>query len=200
MDWEAKYQANDAYWDHGMAAPGLVDFLASHSELVKGTVLVPGCGTGHDVRAWAKAGWHAVGLDIAPTAIELARERTAQAGLAAQFQLGDFLHDEPREIFDWVFEHTFFCAIDPNQRDTYQQALRRWLAPGGYYLAVNYMITDEGGPPFRVTRPELWERFSLEFELLQEWEPRSFPHRTGRERMFWWRLRSRRSPWKMGSH
>ncbi len=190
MDWEAKYQAKDAYWDHGAAAPGLEDFLAAHSELVRGTVLVPGCGTGHDVRAWARAGWHAVGLDIAPTAIELARERTAQAGLAAQFQLGDFLRDEPKTTFDWVFEHTFFCAIEPNLRDTYQQALRRWLAPGVYYLAVNYMITDDGGPPFRVTRQELWERFSPEFELLQEWEPRSYPHRTGRERMFWWRRKT----------
>ncbi|MBT5620017.1 MAG: thiopurine S-methyltransferase, partial [Verrucomicrobia bacterium] len=26
-DWEALYQANDTFWDHGEASPGLVDYL-----------------------------------------------------------------------------------------------------------------------------------------------------------------------------
>ena len=187
MDWESRYQANDAYWDHGAASPGLVDFLNSHGELGSGSVLVPGCGTGHDVRAWAKTGWRTVGLDIAPTAINLARERTEQAGLSAEFRIGDFLHENSGTTFDWVFEHTFFCAIDPGERDDYVKALLRWLQPAGHYLAVNYMLTEGEGPPFNVTRQEIWDRFSPSFELLDEWEPRSFSHRTGRERMFWWR-------------
>ena len=46
---------------------------------------------------------------------------------------------------------------------------RGWLKPGGHYLAVNYMITDDDeGPPFPCTREELWRRFSPDFELLQE--------------------------------
>jgi SAM-dependent methyltransferase len=190
MDWEAKYQANDAYWDHGAASPGLIDFLAAHADLPTASVLVPGCGTGHDVRAWAKAGWRAVGMDIAPTAVALARERTDQAGLSAEFHVGDFLHDHPQGEFDWVFEHTLFCAINPTERDEYVKALLRWLQPAGWYLAVNYMITEGEGPPFNVTRQELWDRFAPSFELLAEWEPTSYPQRTGRERMFWWRRKT----------
>ena len=65
----------------------------------------------------------------------------------------------------------------------------RWLRPGGWYLAVNYLIPDQDGPPFGTTRTELWERFSEDFDLLEEWVPRSYANRTGLELMLWWRLK-----------
>jgi methyl halide transferase len=114
-DWETRYQTGDMPWEKGEAAPGLVDFLAAHHELPRGSVLVPGCGTGHDARAWARAGFNVVGMDLAPSAIRLATERTQAAGLNAQFRLTDFLKGETTETFDWVFEHTLYCAIDPQQ-------------------------------------------------------------------------------------
>src|SRR5258706_15583140 len=63
--WEGRYQAHDMPWEKGEASPGLVDFLAEMDPspqpspllkgrgraIVRGTVCVPGCGTGHDVRA-----------------------------------------------------------------------------------------------------------------------------------------------------
>jgi methyl halide transferase len=52
--WEDLYQKGDTQWEKGEASPGLVDFLCERPDLPKGTVLVPGCGFGHDVRAWAK--------------------------------------------------------------------------------------------------------------------------------------------------
>jgi SAM-dependent methyltransferase len=185
--WENRYQTADMPWEKGEPSPGLVDFLQAHPDLPRGRVCVPGCGTGHDVRAWAKAGFEAFGFDLAPSSIRLATEKTAAAGLTAQFQLANFLHDEPPFLFDWLFEHTLFCAIDPNERDNYVRAVARWLKPGGHYLAVNYLIPDEDGPPFRTTREEQWQRFSQGFDLLEEWVPRSYPNRTDLERMFWWR-------------
>lgn len=188
-DWEARYQSQDMPWEKGEPSPGLVDFLASHPQLERGTVLVPGCGSGHDVRAWAAAGFAATGYDIAPSAIQLSREKTASAGLKAEFVLGDFLAETPPRPFDWLFEHTLFCAVDPQRRPDYVSAALRWLKPGGQYLAVNYLIPDEDGPPYGTTRAELWDRFSPGFELLNEWVPRSYSNRTGLELMLWWRKR-----------
>jgi len=185
--WEGRYQAQDIPWEKGEPSPGLVDFLAAHPELRRGTVCVPGCGTGHDVRAWAKAGFDAFGCDIAPSAIKLANARTAAAGLKARFSIKDFLRDEPPFLFDWVFEHTLFCALDPRDRDDYVEAVLHWLKPDGNYLAVNYLIPDEDGPPFGTRREELVRRFSPHFQLAGEWVPRSYPNRAGLERMFSWR-------------
>jgi SAM-dependent methyltransferase len=177
-------------WEKGEPSPGLVDFLASHPRLKPGTVLVPGCGTGHDARAWAKAGFDVSGCDVAPSAIRLCRDKTAAAGLSIEFLEADFLGDAPPRLFDWIFEHTLFCAIDPHQRQDYVAAVLRWLKPGANYLAVNYLIPDTEGPPFGTTRAELWDLFSPHFELLEEWVPRSYPNRTNLELMLWWRRKA----------
>jgi len=189
--WEARYQTGDMPWEKGAPSPGLVDFLAAHPDLPRGTVCVPGCGTGHDVREFARSGFDTFGFDIAPSAIQLAAEKTKAAGLKAQFQLADFLHDEPPQKFDWLFEHTLFCAIQPQERDEYARAALRWLKPDGQYLAVNYLIPDKDGPPFGTTRDELWRRFSPHFELIEELVPRSYPNRTGLELLLWWRRKAR---------
>lgn len=184
--WENLYQAGDLRWDKGAPSPGLVDFLAAHPDLPGETVCVPGGGTGHDAGEWARAGFRVYGFDIAPSAIQLSRERAQTNDWHVEFRLADFLRDEPPFQFDWLFEHTLFCAIQPKERELYVRAVLRWLKPGGNYLAVNYLIPDTEGPPFGTTCEELVARFSPHFKLHQDWVPRSYPNRTGLERMYWW--------------
>ena len=128
--WEQHYLARKLTWDKGEASPGLVDFLAAHSELDRGTVAVPGCGTGHDVRALAAAGFDVTGFDFVPEAILLATEATRAAGLTASFRLANFLTDDPPQKYDLLFEHTLFCAIQPHERNAYVGSVLRWLRPG----------------------------------------------------------------------
>jgi SAM-dependent methyltransferase len=187
-DWEQLYQEGDTNWDKGEPSPGLVDWLAEHGAKGSDSVLVPGCGFGHDVRAWAKAGYDAVGYDLAPSAVAGAKERTPKDLGRTTFRLGDFLEDEPLDTFDFVFEHTCYCAIDPVRRGDYASAVHQWLKPGGQFLAVHYMLPkDEEGPPFGADREEIMARFSPSLELLSDWTPRSYPNRTGLEHMFLWR-------------
>ena len=188
-DWESCYQENDFPWDKGTPSPGLVDFLDQETDLVGKTVCVPGCGMGHDVREWAKHGFDATGVDIAPTAQRMAQERTAKGLSSVSFEVADFLTDSPKARFDWVFEHTLFCAIQPEQRDQYVESVTRWLKPGANYLAVYYLIQEEGGPPFPSTREEILKRFSPSFELIREWVPRSYPNRENLELMIWWQAK-----------
>src|SRR6266850_2418615 len=94
-DWEGRYQSGDMPWEKGEASPGLVDFLAAHPDLPRGAVAVPGCGTGHDARAWARAGFETWGFDLAPSAVRLSLEKTNAAGLTAVFVQSDFLTDPP---------------------------------------------------------------------------------------------------------
>ena len=191
-DWEQLYQEGDTNWDKSEPSPGLVDWLAEHgSKGSGGSTLVPGCGFGHDVRAWAHAGYEAVGYDLAPSALTGARERVPENLAGATFRLGNFLEDAPFANFDFVFEHTCYCAIDPSRREDYAAAVLRWLKPGGHFLAVHYFLPkDEEGPPFGTDREEIIARFSPRLELLADWTPRSYPNRTGLERMFLWQRKT----------
>lgn len=187
-DWEAQYQKGETPWEKGAPSPGLVDYLAEHP--VRGRVLVPGCGFGHDVRALAGAAEEVVGIDIAPAAIAGA-ERYPRVG-AERYELADFLNlpRHFRAAFDCVWEHTCFCAIDPPLRAAYVDAVGRALKAHGTLLAIFYL--DPGhdspgeGPPFEVSVAELDRLFFPRFELVREWLPaRAYPGREGRE---WMRL------------
>ncbi len=181
MDWETRYLNSDTPWNKGCAAPPLVDFLTCYQ--IQGKALVPGSGPGHDVRSLAAQGATVTGLDISGTAIQQARSLPSVAGEI--HEQGDLFHlpESWRNRFDWVVEHTCFCAIDPALRADYVQAIAQVLKPGGRYLAIFYMTPDaEQGPPFGATKEEISRIFDPEFELLEEWVPiQTFEGREGRE-------------------
>lgn len=190
-DWEYLYQSGETFWDKGQPAPGLVDFLAKNPEVAGHRVLIPGCGRGHDCVPWTDAGARVLGMDLSPRAVEEASKRYPDVDRLA-FAVGDFLATPGQHgQHDWVFEHTLWCAIVPEFRDSYVAAVAAAVRPRGHYLAINYLQpADPVGPPHGVTVTELHRRLSGAFELLEDWVPRSFEGRKGRERMFLWRRRS----------
>jgi len=181
VDWEARYLAGDTPWDKGCAAPPLTDFLTRHP--ITGRVLVPGCGPGHDVRAIAIQGAEVTGLDLSETALRFARS-FPPAG-SETYEQGD-LFALPKEWdgrFDWVVEHTCFCAIPPVRRADYVGAISRVLKPGGHFLAIFFLDPGvEQGPPHGATKEEISGLFDHDFELLEEWIPeKNFEGREGQE-------------------
>ena len=186
--WTDLYRIGDTGWDQGEPSPGLVDFL-NKNRGGKGRALVPGCGRGHDARALAAAGFEVIGLDVVETAIQEAHRLAHENGLTPiRFEQADFLNlpDRLRGPYDLIFEHTFFCAIDPAFRDRYVETAAGLLRPGGKLLGVFYNIQPETGPPFGCTREELIDRFSPCFCLKTESVPRSFPNREGKELLMLW--------------
>ena len=190
-DWDAHYRAGDLPWDKGAAAPPLLEWLANPAHRLSGEVLVPGCGLGHDVRAIAADKEARVcGLDYAPAAV--ARASALPRASGESYVEADLFDLPPglRGRFDWVFEHTCFCAIDPARRPDYVRAVAGALRPGGELLAVFYLdpwgkgepAPPGGGPPFAVGRAELTALFEDRFECLEESVPnRAYPGREGRE-------------------
>ena len=53
-DWEKNYQEGNMPWDKGEGAPPLLEWLARNEGRIKGEILAPGCGLGHDVRVLAE--------------------------------------------------------------------------------------------------------------------------------------------------
>ena len=165
--WDAKYQeAAPPPWDLGRPSPVLEAWLAEHPGIA-GRALVPGAGQGHDAVALARAGLDVVAVDFAPTAVAATRELAAAAGVALEAVEGDALAPPAAwdGTFDWVFEHTCFCAIDPDRRDDYVAAAARVLKPGGRLVGVFFTHGDVGGPPFDTNVDELRARFGAAFEI-----------------------------------
>ena len=191
-DWEAQYRAGDTPWDKGAPAPPLLDWLENPAHRFGGRVLVPGCGLGHDVRAIAATGQaeEVCGLDVSPAALTAARRVPAAA---SEVYAEADLFNLPAEFcgrYDWVFEHTCFCAIDPARRADYVRAVADVLRPGGQLLAIFYLQPwaggesrpPGGGPPFGAEVAELDALFAGTFERVEEWTPtRSYAGREGRE-------------------
>ena len=188
LEWQCRYEANDTPWDKGAPAPPLVDYLRTNA--LTGRILVPGCGRGHDVRALAaQPGCSVVGLDLAPSAVTDATQLTAKAGssASAHFVLGDFFQLDPEllDAFDWLVEHTCFCAIEPRLRADYVRSAASALRAGGRIFGIFYLTPDvEAGPPFAVSMGEITALFEHHFLILESWVPTAcFPHREGRERV-----------------
>jgi SAM-dependent methyltransferase len=152
-----------------------------------GPVLVPGCGTGHDVRALADFGVPTHGLDLSETAVK--RARSFPCADAASYEVGDFLDPAWRagRSFAAIWEHTCFCAIHPCRRADYARAAAEVLPAGGFLAGVFYLRPfDPGesgqGPPFGVSVEELEKTFLPWFERVDGRVPRrAYPGREGRE-------------------
>ena len=176
MNWEECYRTANTPWDKAAPAPELE--YALREGMLRGRVLVPGCGRGHDVRAIAAAGAdHVLGLDLAPSAILAAESECVPPN--ASFQEGDFFNTPAgfKESFDWVWEHTCFCAISPEARSKYVSAVKNVLRPGGKLLALFFLNpaldSPLEGPPFGTSKTELDAAFSDAFTLEREWLPRA---------------------------
>jgi methyl halide transferase len=191
MNWDELYQAKDTPWEKGAPAPPLLEWLRKRGPL-EGEVLVPGCGYGHDVRGIAAASPNAlvVGIDIATAALKEALQFPSVG--REVFQSADIfgLPESLQNRFDWVFEHTCLCAIQPDRRPDYVKMVVSALKPSGRFLAIFFLnpwdaedeMPEGGGPPFGVTKEELDDLFSAHFDLVEELRPTTaFPGREGRE-------------------
>jgi 2-polyprenyl-3-methyl-5-hydroxy-6-metoxy-1,4-benzoquinol methylase len=106
--------------------PLLVDFSGYRGK----KLLDVGCGLGNDIARFAQGGASVTGIDIAPHAIELARQNFAQRGLEGEFRVmnGEAL-DFADESFDVVYCHTVL-HFTPEPRRMVEE-IYRVLRPGG---------------------------------------------------------------------
>ena len=141
-------------WDRGGAGPQLARWIADGTLApTAGPVLVPGCGSGHEVEALARAGFDVTGLDLAPAAVALARSRLAAGGLEAPVLEADVLVWRPAEPVAAVYEQTCLCALHPDQWLGYARALHDWLRPGGSLCLMVMQVPRPGAAEGRIEGP-----------------------------------------------
>jgi ubiquinone/menaquinone biosynthesis C-methylase UbiE len=137
--------------------------LIEENKIPKGRALVPGCGRGYDVTALATKDRYVLGLDISETAVKAARERrdalpeeACQHKPNADFQTTSFFEldaSSEDKKFDFVYDYTFLCALDPSVRPQWAQKMAELVKREGELLTLVFPIRppDEKGPPFAVS-------------------------------------------------
>jgi len=150
-------------WDTGISPPELLEFIKTHSA---GRAIDIGCGTGTNVITLARAGWQMIGIDFAPRAIILAKQKLKEARVRADVQVNDATKMEGISgPFDLAFDLGCFHGIPQNLQSKYLDQLERILAPGGFWLMYGFLRSDTDHTPAGLGEADI-SRISSRFALI----------------------------------
>jgi SAM-dependent methyltransferase len=183
--WETRFRERVTPWDAGAAPIKLKDWLAGRPAA---RVLVPGCGTGYEVRLFAEHGHDVLGIDFSDAALEAARRELGS--LSALVRKRDFFALEG--CFDLVYERAFLCALPRSRWADWARRMALLVRPGGELAGFFFLDDNPRGPPFGTSRIELQELLEGAFEPAED-QPvpaaQSLPVFSGREIWQVWKRR-----------
>jgi len=157
--WAASYHDGPAPWQIGRPQPAVVR-LAAAGAFVE-PVLDAGCGSGENALYIASRGVSVLGVDVAETAIELAREQADQQGVKAEFAVADALQLERLgRRFATVLDSGLFHTFDEQERRAYVASLLAVSEDDAtvYVLCFSDQGADQGAHP--VSQDELRTAFN----------------------------------------
>jgi hypothetical protein len=166
--WNSRYKTGQTPWNFGGVPGDLKEFLQRNPK--GGRVLIPGCGWGYEVQAFADAGYDVTAIDFSPAAVERAH-KLVNPDLAKRIVVKDFFqHTFPNTSFDVIYERTFLCAIMPERREAYRDQMTRLLKYGGSLIGYFYYqnTAKQEEPPFGLAWGEGDALFARHFVLTRD--------------------------------
>ncbi len=185
--WDLRYDARFAPWD-ARRVPARLRALVEAAGAPR-KVLVPGCGSAHDVEFLARSGWDVLGIDFSAAALAAAREL---AGVPAErLRQADFFGPIPEAPFSLVYERAFLCALPRRLWPDWSRRVAALLEPGGELAGFFYFDEGDRGPPFALHgQSELDALLAPAFERIEDAVVGdSIPVFEGKERWQIWRRR-----------
>lgn len=157
--WDARYtaaaEADDTVWSVSPNA-----WVAETvGPLDAGTAVDLGCGEGRNAIWLASRGWSVTGVDFSPAGIDVARARSARAGLEVDWQVADATQWRAQSPVDLVLV-AYLHLNEPELKLALANAVAA-LAPGGHLVVIGHDRTNiadgVGGPqkPEILYTPEL---------------------------------------------
>jgi 2-polyprenyl-3-methyl-5-hydroxy-6-metoxy-1,4-benzoquinol methylase len=134
-----------------------------------------GGGASNLVDVLLKRGWQDLTvLDIAPTALDAARDRLGPAAEQVTWQVADITAWQPSRQYDvWHDRAVFHFLTEPEQREAYRRALSSGLAPDGLVIIATFALDGpercSGLPVQRYDAAMLSAAFGDGFRLVESW-------------------------------
>lgn len=191
--WEQRYRAGRLPWDAGGVPPALAAFLERLGPGAR-QVLVPGCGSGYEVKAFLTAGGRVCAIDFAPAAVERARTVLGAAGTCVR--QADFFTGDIGADYDLIYERTFLCSLPPSCWADYARRVAALLRPGGVLAGIFFHGHEPEPPPYPLSAGTAAGLFDAAFELVEDEAipaANSLPLYAGGERWQVWRRRPHKS-------
>jgi SAM-dependent methyltransferase len=159
LPWDASCHDGPAPWDIGQPQPAIVR-LASKGGFA-GAVLDAGCGTGENALHVASLGLSVLGVDVAETALAIAREKADDRGIEVEFAAADvFQLERLGRMFETVLDCGLFHTFDGDERPGYVAS----LAPVTEHNGTLYVLCfSDDGPdtgPHPISQEELRAAFN----------------------------------------
>jgi SAM-dependent methyltransferase len=167
--YRAAYRLGFTPWDRGAAVPSLVDIVDGASALPPGRALDIGCGTGTNAIYLAERGWDAVGVDMVPGALAIARRRAEEVGVSPCFVEGDVTRLRDFGVgggYDLLTDIGCFHTIPADRRQPYVESVTEAAAPGATFLLVGCAPSPRISPVRTGITPEEVERRFSGWEIL----------------------------------
>ncbi|MBA3943726.1 MAG: class I SAM-dependent methyltransferase [Herpetosiphonaceae bacterium] len=166
--WEAMYQ-HQAVETMPWFYPELDDDLQQaldQLDLRHGTALDLGTGPGTQAMQLARCGFDVTAIDLAESAIRLARENAQVQGLAINWQQDDILSPRLTHQFDLIFDRGCFHVLPPERRQDYVNTVAGLLKPSGYFFLKCFSHLQPGTQgPNRFTPDQIQELFARRLQL-----------------------------------
>jgi len=160
LPWDASYHDRPPPWDIGRPQPAIVR-LASEGGFA-GAVLDAGCGTGENALHVASLGLQVLGVDVAETALAIARGKAADRGIKVEFATADAFHlGRLGRRFETALDCGLFHSFDDDERPAYVASLASVTERRGTLYVLSF--SDEGPDtgPHPVSQKELSAAFNV---------------------------------------
>ena len=157
--WDASYHDGPAPWDIGHPQPAIVR-LASKGGFA-GAVLDAGCGTGENALHIASLGLSVLGIDVAETALAIARKKADDRGSQVEFVTADaFQLGRLGRRFQTVLDCGLFHTFDVHERPGYVASLASVTEHDGTLYVLCFSNEGPKTGPHPVGQDELRAAFN----------------------------------------
>ena len=160
--WDTRYRGGVTPWDAAGVPPQLSMWLRTRQAALR--VLIPGCGSGYEVRAFAAHGHDVLAIDFSDAALEAARRELG--ALSDRVSKADFF-SFAAQPFDVVYERAFLCALPRRLWPAWARRVGELVRPGGELAGFYYLDDNPRGPPFGISEDELKRLLEPGFDLAE---------------------------------
>lgn len=166
QEWNERYLKGELPWDSRLPSRELVRVI-EEEQVAPCRVIELGCGAGTNAIYLAQRGFTVTAVDLAPAAIEMARQRAEGLLNPPQWLVADVTRLPPfDEPFDLLFDRGCYHCIRSDNLAGYLQTLEQISRPGTRFLLLtgNANEQTEFGPP-RVHEEEIRTELGPLFEI-----------------------------------